>query len=175
MNNDFTPRVYVACLAAYNNGFLHGEWIDINRDSSEIWEDIERIISTSPVEDAEEWAIHDTDLMGVNFEFSSSDSLSDLGYALAEHGQPLAEYIKHYGFNDESVENFQESYLGEFDSLVDYIAELYDDCGITEAVEKAGLKSYYIDWEAIARDAECGGEYLTVGSDSHQVYIFSTF
>lgn len=23
-----TPRVYVACLAAYNSGFLHGAWID---------------------------------------------------------------------------------------------------------------------------------------------------
>lgn len=23
-----TPRIYVACLASYNNGVLHGEWID---------------------------------------------------------------------------------------------------------------------------------------------------
>ena len=23
-----TPRIYVACLAAYNNGRLHGRWID---------------------------------------------------------------------------------------------------------------------------------------------------
>jgi antirestriction protein len=22
------PRIYVACLAAYNNGNLHGAWID---------------------------------------------------------------------------------------------------------------------------------------------------
>jgi Antirestriction protein (ArdA) len=22
------PRIYVACLAAYNNGYLHGAWID---------------------------------------------------------------------------------------------------------------------------------------------------
>ena len=22
------PRIYVACLAAYNNGCLHGRWID---------------------------------------------------------------------------------------------------------------------------------------------------
>lgn len=22
------PRIYVACLAAYNNGHLHGRWID---------------------------------------------------------------------------------------------------------------------------------------------------
>ncbi|WP_447531297.1 antirestriction protein ArdA, partial [Legionella pneumophila] len=23
-----TPQIYVACLAAYNNGIVHGEWID---------------------------------------------------------------------------------------------------------------------------------------------------
>ena len=22
------PRIYAACLAAYNNGILHGEWIE---------------------------------------------------------------------------------------------------------------------------------------------------
>jgi Antirestriction protein (ArdA) len=24
-------RIYVACLAAYNNGYLHGKWIDATR------------------------------------------------------------------------------------------------------------------------------------------------
>lgn len=26
------PRIYVACLAAYNNGSLHGRWIDADQD-----------------------------------------------------------------------------------------------------------------------------------------------
>jgi len=34
-----TPRVYVACLASYNNGILHGEWIDAT-DADEIREEI---------------------------------------------------------------------------------------------------------------------------------------
>lgn len=25
-------RIYVACLAAYNNGILHGAWIDADQD-----------------------------------------------------------------------------------------------------------------------------------------------
>ena len=32
-----TPRIYVACLAAYNNGCLHGRWIDVTTPD-EIWD-----------------------------------------------------------------------------------------------------------------------------------------
>ena len=32
-------RIYVACLAAYNNGHLHGEWIEVT-DEASIWEEI---------------------------------------------------------------------------------------------------------------------------------------
>ena len=28
LKTKFEPRIYVACLAAYNNGHLHGAWID---------------------------------------------------------------------------------------------------------------------------------------------------
>lgn len=24
-----TPKIYVACLASYNAGFLHGRWVDV--------------------------------------------------------------------------------------------------------------------------------------------------
>ena len=32
-----TPRIYVACLAAYNNGRLHGRWIDADQSVEDIW------------------------------------------------------------------------------------------------------------------------------------------
>ena len=31
-----TPRIYVACLAAYNGGTLHGEWIDADQSADDI-------------------------------------------------------------------------------------------------------------------------------------------
>jgi hypothetical protein len=30
------PRIYVACLAAYNNGLLHGAWIDVEDDADAV-------------------------------------------------------------------------------------------------------------------------------------------
>ena len=34
--SDSNPRIYVACLAAYNNGYLHGAWIDADQGADEI-------------------------------------------------------------------------------------------------------------------------------------------
>ncbi|MCH2458263.1 MAG: antirestriction protein ArdA, partial [Henriciella sp.] len=52
------PRIYVACLAAYNSGCLHGRWIDATTPD-EIWEQVRAMLAASPEPDAEEWAIHD--------------------------------------------------------------------------------------------------------------------
>lgn len=53
------PRIYVACLAAYNNGILYGKWIDADQDADSIRLEIQIMLAGSPVPRAEEWAIHD--------------------------------------------------------------------------------------------------------------------
>ena len=53
------PRIYVACLAAYNAGQLHGEWINADRKAHEIYADIKSMLERSPEPSAEEWAVHD--------------------------------------------------------------------------------------------------------------------
>ena len=40
MENKSEPKIYVACLAAYNNGILHGRWIDANQDADTIRDEI---------------------------------------------------------------------------------------------------------------------------------------
>jgi antirestriction protein len=52
-------RIYVADLAAYNNGFLHGVWIDATEDVDAIHEKIAVMRAASPVAGGEEYAIHD--------------------------------------------------------------------------------------------------------------------
>ncbi|RAN32203.1 antirestriction protein ArdA, partial [Hyphomonas pacifica] len=51
------PRIYVACLAAYNNGCLHGRWIGATTPD-EIMEKVRAMLADSPLPGAEEWAIH---------------------------------------------------------------------------------------------------------------------
>lgn len=52
-------RIYVADLAAYNSVKLHGVWIDACADLDSIKEQVESLLESSPVEMAEEYAIHD--------------------------------------------------------------------------------------------------------------------
>ena len=43
-----TSRIYIACLASYNNGRLHGEWIDATSDADDMGEQVARILRASP-------------------------------------------------------------------------------------------------------------------------------
>jgi len=47
------PRIYVACLTAYNNGCLHGRWIEATTPD-EIREEVRAMLAASPLPDAEE-------------------------------------------------------------------------------------------------------------------------
>ena len=44
-------RIYVACLAAYNNGRLHGVWIDATDDIDDIQDQINEMLESSPEEE----------------------------------------------------------------------------------------------------------------------------
>ena len=43
-----TPRIYVACLASYNAGRLHGLWIDATDDVDAMQAEINRMLAASP-------------------------------------------------------------------------------------------------------------------------------
>ena len=63
------PRVYVACLASYNAGILHGRWVELDSTDAGIncdtlTEGTGAMLGESPIKDAEEWAIHDFDGFG---------------------------------------------------------------------------------------------------------------
>ena len=57
-------RIYEADLAAYNNGKLHGVWINVSDDLDGIHEQINAMLAESPEGFAEEYAIHDYEGFG---------------------------------------------------------------------------------------------------------------
>ena len=75
-----SPRIYVACLAAYNSGCLHGRWIEATTPD-EIWEQVRAMLADSPEPDAEEWAIHGAT--------RKSHLLSEAGMPLVEPSRPF--------------------------------------------------------------------------------------
>lgn len=149
-----TPRIYVACLASYNAGILHGEWIDAT-DADEIREGIQEMLAESREPIAEEWAIHDYENFGSLYlsEFEDIGRVGELGAMILEHGAAFGAYANHVGADYATEESFQDAYCGEWDSERAYAENLFDELYLHEVPEHV---QNYIDYEAFARDVFMG-------------------
>jgi antirestriction protein len=171
-------RIYAACLSAYNNGRLHGEWIDCDQDSDEIMTEIKAMLSRSPMneegEECEEWAIHSYEgFLGVEIsEHEGIDQVVEIAQALAEHGEAVAAYLDNYSFED--IGEFEDRYQGCYKNKQDFAEEQYEQNGIIQQIEAAGLKSCYIDFEMIARDMFIDG-YTGIDRGYEAFYVFCDY
>lgn len=165
------PRIYVACLAAYNNGYLHGAWIDAAQEPWAIYDAVRVMLTASPIADAEEWAIHDYEgFGGVRIEeYASFERVSELATFLTEHGEIGAALLDYYsGDLDEAGEAVADRYLGAHASLADYVQEVTEE---TTAIPHT--LRYYVDYRAMARDAELNGDLFTVSTAWDVVHVFA--
>ena len=170
---DNTPRIYVACLAAYNNGKLHGVWIDCDRDADDIWAEINKMLLQSPEPDAEEWAIHDSENWeGIKIgENEDIERIAELAELISEHGKAFAVYCQHH--NDEATEeDFQDHYLGKYKDEEDFVYQTWEECGTLKKLKELNINESYIDWKAIARDWFIDS-YFSVEVGYHETYVFS--
>lgn len=175
MCEDKTPRIYVACLAAYNNGKLHGIWIDCNQNADDIWKEINVMLSSSPEPDAEEWAIHDYEnWQGIPIgENEPIECIAQMAELLEEHGKAFAVYCNYHG-SDADAEEFQDCYVGKYESEEDFAYSIWDELGRVKQLENWGVLDTYIDWEAVARDLFIDS-YFSVETGYKEVYVFNRY
>ena len=164
-----TPRIYVACLAAYNNGRLHGAWIDAT-GPDEIMGQVRAMLGASPEPDAEEWAIHDHEgFAGASLsEYASFETVCALAAFIDEHGALGAKLYREFGDDLEQARAAFEDYAGEYRSAADFVEELTRDSG----TEIPASLDYYIDWQALARDMAMNGEIMVFQTGFDEVHIF---
>lgn len=170
------PRIYVACLASYNAGTLHGEWIDATQDADEIQEEIDAMIEASPTAGAEEWAIQDAEGLGkvVGGVVNACDleKVSALAQGVEEHGQSFLAFHESGALDGiephEWEDRYLDAYRGCYSSLADYVEELFQDLGGTPS----GILGNYIDWESLGRDMELGGDVWTARTPGFDLYVF---
>lgn len=172
MKTNNTPSIYVACLAAYNNGILHGQWIDATQDADDIHAEIAAMLAASPISEAEEYAIHDTDnFEGIDIgEYASIELVAEVAAALEEHGQPFAAYAKHNSLR-EALDNFEDAYQGSYDSEESFAEQLLEDTGCLSEVPQH-LRNY-IDFKSYAQDLELGGDYTFIRANWSETYVFN--
>lgn len=171
MNGKVTEslRIYVACLAAYNSGILHGEWIDVSQDVGDIWDGINAMLSASPVAGAEEWAIHDYEGFGELrlSEYEGVERVQALAAFIEEHGT-LGSAVLAYVCGDlEEAESAMENYSGCCKSLADYAQELTE-----ETSEIPAHLASYIDYERMGHDMEINGDLFTIETSFDEVHVF---
>ncbi len=161
-------RIYVACLAAYNNGYLHGAWIDTTLGEKAIWDQINEVLKTSPMPDAEEWAIHDYEgFEGLSIsEYEGIQSVVEKAEFIEEHGRLGAEVVNHYGDFETAKRALEDDYAGQYDSLADFAQEITE-----ETSEVPNHLQYYIDWERMGRDLEIN-DVLAIDMGYREVHVF---
>ena len=142
------PRIYVACLAAYNDGLLHGAWIHAAQDAWAIYYEVKDMLAASPVVGAQEWAIHDHEGFGeVRLEeYTGLEWVARLAAFIEDHrdvGLALLDYYD--GDIEEARTAIAKRYLGRHASLADYVQDVTEE---TTAIP-ATLR-FYIDWRVMA-------------------------
>jgi antirestriction protein len=111
------PRIYVASLADYNAGRLHGVWIDAAQDAEELEAAVQEMLASSTEPGAEEYAIHDYDEFGCAHphEFTDLATIAKLACGIAEHGCAYGIWAEEVDLDSDEMDRFHEVYRGRWD------------------------------------------------------------
>lgn len=169
------PRIYVACLAAYNNGKLHGEWIDLD-GTEDVPERIQEVLKTSPEPDAEEWAVHDHEYCGALGEYAGHQTLADIQDAYETctkeqiEWEPFVLFCEHTGapLHPDQCDRVNETFAGCYDSLTDWAENHIEETGMLG--EAPVELTRYFNVEAFARDMEIDSVFTI--PHNGEVFVF---
>lgn len=165
-----TPHIYVACLAAYNAGILHGAWIDATQETNQIWSEVENMLQSSPIANAEEYAIHDYEgFEGIRLsEYSGMEETHQLACFVEEHGKLGAAVLDYYVSDlDTTVESLTHCYAGVYSSLTEFAETFTNDM-----VNIPNEIIYYVDYLRMGQDMEIEGVIFTVETAFDEVHVF---
>lgn len=137
-NNDDSPKIYVADLAAYNEGKLIGEWLDLDdyTSGSEVMGAIHDLLkkwSADQGTEREEYAIHDIEnipksLYSEGMAESSFDKIYAIKEAADSAGLPfevIVQWMEDTGHDDAS--DAADAYQGKYDDMEDYAYRMVED------------------------------------------------
>jgi len=168
MSNEI--KIYVADLAAYNAGHLHGVWIDACSDIDNIWKQVKTMLAESPVEGSEEFSIHAFEGFD-GYQISEHEGIEaahETACFIEEFPDFAGELLNNFGGDlDEARSMAEDNYCGCYSSIADYAQELTEETGdIPQHLE------HYVDYERMARDMEMSGDIFTIETGYQEVHIF---
>jgi antirestriction protein len=179
------PRIYVASLSDYNNGILHGTWIDATSDIDTMQDDVAEMLRISPTahrygDPAEEWAIHDYEGFG-ELQLSEVDSIeyiARIASGIERHGLAFAAWASEINSDPEQLDQFEERFQGEWESVEAYAENLLEEMGAPKVIDEAPewLQPYLdLNVASFARDLEAGGDITTAATDDGHVWVWTAW
>lgn len=151
-------KIYVACLAAYNNGILHGEWIEANSDVDELQKGVDKVLQSSPAPDAEEYAIHDYDDFPNLGEYPGLERIAEVTELIesSDFDVDTVKAVIDYADDIEGAQKMLDDNHGVHDSFQEYADELADEmiAAQTDCKHTRQFFYNYFDYEKYARDIE---------------------
>ena len=189
---DTAPRVYVASLADYNAGRLHGQWLNLAEyeDVDDMWRAVAAMLDRSRELVAEEWAIHDYEGFGpIRIgEYENLEAVWGLARDIAAEGDAIIGYVDNVGLGYYDPDDFQNAYEGCWRSVRGYVEETVDDVYLSElrrvtTPEHAWRPNYsgtidaveylvqFIDYDRIEREwFDFGDMWAYVTGDGAHIY-----
>ena len=182
------PRIYAACLASYNNGRLHGAWIDCaDKDADDINAEISAMLRASPypnvivtdpqtgaqVRSAEEAAIHDHEgFCGLINENRGADHIAAVAAILADDNEDrrrgLVWLSRDCGYHLLDAIAQCDDVRTSDETPAEYAESFADAC---YSATELGPLAAYIDFERFARDMVLGGDIAEAEIDGARFIV----
>jgi len=148
-------KIYVACLAAYNNGQLHGSWIAPADTVEALQKQINAVLKTSPCAAAEEWAFHDYDDFPNLGENPNLETVCGYSELLDEHSnfdpQIISAVIEDRNGNLADAKADLENGF-QVSSFREYAEKRADEELSAAGIDDANPLYRYFDFDAYARE-----------------------
>jgi len=110
-------------------------------------------------------------------EYELLEDVSRVAHGLYQHGPAFAAWAKLQDGDPDRLAEFEEGYLGAWDSPEEWAREVLDDRTLESELDQAlpdSLRGYVsIDYAAFARDAQLGGDVAIVWRPDG-VWVFRT-
>ena len=146
---DTTPRVWIGCLACYNDGRLVGDWFDADTADEVTTYDVH---GDSRADSHEELWVFDHENLPVRGELDPLTA-AEWGRVYTEvgpeHWPALCAWVESGNYVTEgdtdlpSISDFEDSYQGHWESFEDYARQL---AGVPEEIAN------YFDWDSWTSD-----------------------
>ena len=170
------PRVWIGCLACYNEGRLRGDWFS----AAEAADITPRQIHGARATSHEELWVFDHDNIPVDGEFAPMDAT---GWAEAydeldspEQWSALCAWVSSGSYVAQGdtdlpcVGDFEERYAGEWESFRDYAFQLAEDLALFDGLDDDHVAVRYFGWDSWISDME--SDYTVVRTGHGSVFIF---